>query len=101
MTRRTIDIQVVSSSLKWLLRIMGSRTKGIVMIGMQDKSELLLRELDSDFFGAQDDSEAGIAAASPAGESYESEDHSSDEDAPTAWRVYLGTSLVHCRVWER
>ena len=50
MTRRTINIQVVSSILKWLLRIMGSRTKGIVVIGMQDKSELLLRELDSDFF---------------------------------------------------
>ena len=45
---------VVSSSLKWLLRIMG---KSIVTIGMQDESELLLHELDDDYFGAHDDSD--------------------------------------------
>ena len=39
--RRTIDIQVVSSSLKWLPRIMGKT------IGRQVESELLLRELES------------------------------------------------------
>ena len=35
-----------------------------------------MRELDDDYFGAQDDSDAGVAAASPAGESYESEEPS-------------------------
>ena len=52
------------------------------------------------FFGAQDDSDASAAAASP-GESYESEEPSSDGDAPVALCVDLGTSLVHSRAWER
>ena len=38
----------------------------ITTIGMQDECELLLRELDDDYFGAQDDSEASAAAASHA-----------------------------------
>ena len=72
-----------------------------VMTGMQDKSGLLLPELDGDFFGAENDSDASAAAASPAGESYQSEDPSSDGDAPLALCVDLGTSLVHSRAWER
>ena len=53
------------------------------------------------FFGAQDDSDASAAAASPAGESYESEEPSSDGDAPATLCVDLGTSLVHSIAWER
>ena len=54
-----------------------------------------VHELNTDYFGAQDDSDASVAAASPAGESYESEKPSSDECAPAARRVHLGASLVH------
>ena len=53
---------------------------------MQDESELLLHELDGDFFGARD-SDTSIAAASPAGES-------EDEDALGVRHVDLGASLV-------
>ena len=50
----------------------------------------------------QDDSDASAAAAShAAAESYESEEPSSDEDAPAALCVDLGASLVHSKVWER
>ena len=70
--------------------IMGSWTKGIVTIGMQNESELLL--LDDDLFGTQDNRDAGVAAASPAGEFYESEEPSSDEDTPAARQVL---TLVH------
>ena len=52
-------------------------------------------ELDHDYFGAQDDSDANPAAVSHAAESYESEDPPSDEDAPAARCVDLGESLVH------
>ena len=61
-------------------------------IGMQDESALL-HELDDDYFGARDDSDASIAAA--AAESYESEEPSSDKDTPAAWCVDLSASLVH------
>ena len=74
--------------------------KSIVTIGMQDKSELLLRELDDDFFGAQDDSDASVAAAF-FNLSYESQEPSSDEDVPAAWRVDRGASPVHSRAWEQ
>ena len=67
----------------------------IVTIGMQDESELLLRELDDDYFGALDDSDASAAAASAAAESYESKEPSSDEDAPAARCVDLDAALVH------
>ena len=59
---------------------------------MQDESELLLRELDGDYFGAQNDSDASSAATShAAAESYESEEPSADdyEDAPAARCVDL------------
>ena len=56
-----------------------------------------MRELDDYYFGGQDDSDVGVAAASPAGESYESEEPSSDEDAPAAQFVDLSASLVHSR----
>ena len=52
-------------------------------------------------FGAQDDNEASAAVASPTGESYESEQSSSDVDASAALCVDLVTSLVHSRAWER
>ena len=71
-------------------------------IGMQDDSELLLRKLVDDYFGAQDDSDASAAAASHAAAvSYESDEPSSDEDAPAARCVDHGASLLHSRVWER
>ena len=69
----------------------------IMTIGMQDESELLLRKLDDDYFGAQDDSDASTAAVShAAADSYESQEASSDdyEDAPAARCVDLA-SLVH------
>ena len=76
--------------------------KNIVTIGMQGESELLLREVDNDYFRAQDDRDTSAAAASPAAESYESEKPSSDEDAPAVWCVDLGASLArNCRAWER
>ena len=59
--RRAVDIQVLSSSRNWLLLIIG---KSIVTIGMQDESELLFLELDDDYFGVQDDSDACDAATS-------------------------------------
>ena len=77
------------SSLKWLPHIIG---KSIVTIRMQDESELLLPELDNDYIGVHDDSNASVAAASRAGEP---EEPSSNEDAPAAWRVDLGASIVH------
>ena len=56
---------------------------------------VLLRELYDDNFGAHGDSDASAAAASDAAaESYESEEPSSDEDAPAARYVDLGASLV-------
>ena len=61
-------------------------------IRTQDESVILLRELDNDIFGAQDDSFTSIAAAS-AGEYYVSEESSLD-DAPAARRVDLDASLV-------
>ena len=76
-----------ASSLKWLLHIIG---KSIVTIRMQDESELLLPELDNDYIGVHDDSNASVATASR-----EPEEPSSNEDAPAAWRVDLGTSIVH------
>ena len=92
--RRTIDIQVVSSSLKWSPRIIINNI--IVTIRTQDESELLLRQLDDEYFGAQDDSDASPEAASrAAAESYESEEPSSDEDAPAARCVDLSASLIH------
>ena len=51
--------------------------------------------------GAQNDSDASAAVLSPAGESYEFEESSSDGDPPAALCVDLGTSLVHSRAWER
>ena len=63
-------------------------------IRMQDESELLLRELDDNFFGAQDDYDASVTATFPAGESYESEEPSSDDYVPAARLVDLGASLV-------
>ena len=67
---------------------------------------MLLRELDDDYCGLQDDSDASAAAAShAAAESHESQEPSSDEDAPAERCVDLGASLVHniicSRVWER
>ena len=53
------------------------------------------------FFRAQDESDASTAVASPAGESYESEEHSSGGDAPAALCVDLGTYLEHSRARER
>ena len=71
-----------------------------VTTGMQDESELLLRELDDDsFWSAGHD--AGAVVASPAGESYDSKESSSDGDAPACLCVDLGTSLVHSRARER
>ena len=56
----------------------------IVTIGMQDESKFL--------------SDASAAAASPAAaSSYESEEPSLDEGAPTVWGVDLGASLEHSR----
>ena len=47
----------------------------IMTIGMQDMRELLFLELDDDYFGVQDDSDASAAAAShAAAESSESEE---------------------------
>ena len=46
------------------------------------------------FFGAQYDSDASPAVTSPAGESYESEEHSSDGDAPADPCVDLCTVLI-------
>ena len=56
---------------------------------------MLLCELDDDYFGAQDDSDASAAVASPAAESHESDESSSDENAPAAWCVDLVASVVH------
>ena len=52
-------------------------------------------------FGAQDDIHTSAGVPSPAGESDESEESSSDGDAPAALCVDLGTSLVHSRAWEQ
>ena len=52
-------------------------------------------------FGPQDDSDASAAVPSPACESYESKESSSDGDPPAALCVDLGTSLVHSRAWEQ
>ena len=49
------------------------------------------------FFGAHYDSDASAAVASPAGESYESEESLPDGNAPAALCVDPGVSLVHCR----
>ena len=65
MTRRkTINIQEVSSSLMWSLRIIINNI--IVTIRTQDESELLMRQLDDEYFGAQDNSDASAAAPSHA-----------------------------------
>ena len=56
---------------------------------------VLLRELDDDYFGAQDDSDASAAVASPGAEYHEYEEPSSDENASAARCVDLGASLVH------
>ena len=73
-----------------------------VTTGMQDESELLLCILDDDFFfGAQYDSDASPAVASPAGESYESEESLTDGDAPVSLCVDPGVSLVHIRALEQ
>ena len=72
-----------------------------VTTAMQDQSELLLRELDDDSFWGAGQHEAGAAVASPAGESYESKESSSDGDAPAALCVDLVTSLVHSTARER
>ena len=53
------------------------------------------------FFGAHYDSDASPAVASPAGESYESEESFSDRDAPFALCVDPGASLVHSRALEQ
>ena len=67
-----------------------------VTIRSQNKSEILLRKLDDDYFGAQKESDVSAAAAShTAAESYESEEPSPDEDVPAASCGDVGTSLVH------
>ena len=53
------------------------------------------------FFWVQDDSDASAAVAFPTGESYESEESSSDVDSPACLCVDLGASLVHSRARER
>ena len=52
-------------------------------------------------FWAQDNCDASTAVLSPAGESYESEEFSSDGGAPAALCVDLGSSVVHRRARER
>ena len=60
---------------------------------------MLLRELDNDYVGVQDNSDASAAATShAAAKSYESELPSSDEAAPAARRIDLPRISSTCIV---